>query len=318
MKKFTCVRDIGDLRLVLAGASEIQKDRLKYIELGRNKTSMMVPLSPSFRTRLSTQRAALSLGTNVMVLDINQGTWKLETGCGVIMNGDRSEHLLEVTPVMDCYCGTTGVRSFARFGDRDFDYRETTLNQLIQYSGHPAFLMEAATCHPSQSFADLITIEGYKKTARPKVVTAWAPYPRPLPQVIPSSSTEWVNATSYDFVITHPRGHELAPQFIGNAKVGHDQMKAFKGVDFMYAKDWAVCTGDNYGQILNKDREWAVSNRQMTVTSNAFFIHCLPIHRNMIVAGDATKSPQSIAIPGAANREISATMVLKRSTGGLE
>ena len=159
MKKFTCVQDIGDLKSALAEAFEIKKERFKYVELGRNKTLMMIFFNSSLRTRLSTQKAAINLGMNVMVLDINQGAWKLETERGVIMDGDKPEHILEAIPVMGCYCDIIGVRSFARFEDRDFDYQETIINQFIQYSGRPVFSMEAATRHPLQSFADLITIE---------------------------------------------------------------------------------------------------------------------------------------------------------------
>ena len=39
-----------------------------------------------------------------------------------------------------------------------------------------------------------------------------------------------MNATDYDFVITHPEGYELDPKFVGNAHVEYDQMKAFEGV----------------------------------------------------------------------------------------
>lgn len=53
----------------------------------------------------------MNLGMNVIVLDINQGAWKLETERGVIMDGDKPEHLLEAIPVMGCYCDVIGVRS---------------------------------------------------------------------------------------------------------------------------------------------------------------------------------------------------------------
>ena len=222
MKKFTCVQDIGNLKAALDEAFEIKKDRFKYVELGRNKTLMMIFFNSSLRTRLSTQKAATNLGMNVIVLDINQGAWKLETERGVIMDGDKPEHLLEAIPVMGCYCDIIGVRSFARFENKEDDYNEVIINQFIQHSGRPVFSMEAATRHPLQSFADLITIEEYKKTARPKVVMTWAPHPRPLPQAVPNSFAEWMNATDYDFVITHPEGYELAPQFVGNARVEYD------------------------------------------------------------------------------------------------
>ena len=312
MRNFISVNDIGNLDTAVKEALEIKADRFKYCELGRNKTLMMVFFNSSLRTRLSTQKAALNLGMNVIVLDINQGAWKLETERGVIMDGDRPEHILEAIPVMGSYCDVIGVRSFARFESKEDDYNEAILNQFIKYSGRPVFSMEAATRHPLQSFADLITIEEHKSKARPKVVLTWAPHPKALPQAVPNSFAEWMNATDYEFVITHPKGYELAPEFVGNARVEHDQMKAFEGADFIYAKNWAAYSGENYGKVLSTDRSWTVSDRQMAVTNNAHFMHCLPVRRNMIVTDDVIESPRSLVIPEAANREISATVVLKR------
>lgn len=317
MRNFTCVQDIGNLKVALKEAFEIKKDRFKYQELGKNKTLMMIFFNSSLRTRLSTQKAALNLGMNVIVLDINQGAWKLETERGVIMDGDKPEHLLEAVPVMGCYCDVIGVRSFARFQDRDYDYNEVILNQFIRYSGRPVFSMEAATRHPLQSFADLITIEEHKTVERPKVVMSWAPHPNALPQAVPNSFAEWMNAADYDFVITHPHGYELAPQFVGHARVEYDQMKAFEGAQFVYGKNWAAYSGDNYGKVLSRDREWTIGARQMAVTDNAFFMHCLPVRRNMIVTDEVIESERSLVIPEAANREISATVVLKRILQGL-
>lgn len=312
MRNFISVKDIGNIKDAVREAMEIKADRYKYCELGRNKTLMMVFFNSSLRTRLSTQKAALNLGMNVIVLDINQGAWKLETERGVIMDGDKPEHILEAIPVMGSYCDVIGVRSFARFESKEDDYNEVILNQFIRYSGKPVFSMEAATRHPLQSFADLITIEEHKKKERPKVVLTWAPHPKALPQAVPNSFAEWMNATDYEFVITHPKGYELAQEFVGNARVEYDQMKAFEGADFIYAKNWAAYVGENYGKVLSTDRSWTVSERQMAVTDNAHFMHCLPVRRNMIVTDDVIESPQSLVIPEAANREISATVVLKR------
>ena len=318
MRNFISVKDIGNLDLAVKEALEIKADRYRFCELGRNKTLMMVFFNSSLRTRLSTQKAALNLGMNVIVLDINQGAWKLETERGVIMDGDKPEHILEAIPVMGSYCDVIGVRSFARFESKEDDYNEVILNQFIEHSGRPVFSMEAATRHPLQSFADLITIEEHKTKSRPKVVMTWAPHPKSLPQAVPNSFAEWMNATDYEFVITHPKGYELDPEFVGNARVEYDQMKAFEGADFIYAKNWSAYTGDNYGKVLSTDRSWTVSERQMAVTDNAFFMHCLPVRRNMIVTDDVIESPRSLVIPAAANREISATVVLKRILEGLK
>ena len=327
MKSFLNVQDLGDLKLALAEAQEIKKDRYKYVELGRNKTALLVFFNNSLRTRLSTQKAALNLGMNVIVLDVNAGAWKLETERGVIMDGDKSEHLLEAIPVMACYCDMIGIRSFAGLTDREYDYAETVYNQFVKYSGKPVFAMETATVHPLQAFADLITIEENWKNSqlstlnsqlRPKVVLSWAPHPKSLPQAVPNSFAEWMNAADVDFVITHPEGYELDPKFVGDARVEYDQKKAFEGADFIYAKNWS-CPGvtrpADYGKILHDYHtmtNWTVDAEHMSWTNNAKFMHCLPVRRNMIVTDDVIEAPTSLVIPEAANREISATVVLKR------
>ncbi len=312
MKKFTNVSDIGPLDIAVREALEIKSDKFGFTQLGRNKTLLMIFFNSSLRTRLSTQKAAMNLGMKVMVLDVNQGAWKLETERGVVMDGDKAEHLLEAIPVMGSYCDMIGVRSFAGLKDKAEDYEERVINQFIEYSGRPVFSMEAATRHPLQSFADLITIEEFKTKKRPKVVMTWAPHPRPLPQAVPNSFAEWMNATDYEFVITHPHGYELAPEFVGNAYVEYDQCKALEGADFVYAKNWSAYAGDNYGKVLSTDRAWTVDSEKMGLTDNAFFMHCLPVRRNMIVTDEVIDSDRSIVIPEAANREISAQVVIKR------
>ena len=168
MKHFTNVKDLGNLQQAVKEALEIKKNRFAYKHLGENKTLLMVFFNSSLRTRLSTQKAGMNLGMNTIVLDINQGAWKLETERGVIMDGDKPEHILEAIPVMGCYCDVIGVRAFTQFEDKAYDYNETIINQFIEHSGKPVFSMEAATGHPLQAFADLITIEEYKRRNAPR------------------------------------------------------------------------------------------------------------------------------------------------------
>ena len=312
MKKFTCVEDIGDLKEAVREALEVKANRFAYKHLGENKTLLMIFFNSSLRTRLSTQKAAMNLGMNVMVLDVNQGAWKLETERGVVMDGDKAEHLLEAIPVMGSYCDVIGVRSFAGLKDKAEDYEERVIEQFIRYSGRPVFSMEAATGHPLQSFADLITIEEHKRTARPKVVMTWAPHPKALPQAVPNSFAEWVNAAGYELVVTHPHGYELSEKYVRPEQIEYDQRKAFEGADFIYAKNWSAFDDAHYGEVLSTDRDWTVDEEKMALTNNAFFMHCLPVRRNMIVTDGVIESPQSLVIPEAANREISAQVVLKR------
>ena len=310
MKSFFHVQDIGDLSKALEEAKQVKATPYAWQHLGKNKTIILVFFNSSLRTRLSSQKAALNLGLDPIVLNVNGDSWKLETRMGVVMDGDKSEHLREAIPVIGSYCDLIGVRSFAGLTDKEFDYNETILKQFIDYSGKPVISLESATVHPCQAFADLFTIEEYKTKKRPKVVMTWAPHPRALPQAVPNSFAEWMNAADVDFVMAQPEGYELDPQFAGNARIEYDQMKAFEGADFVYAKNWSAM--NPYGQVINKDMSWTVGARQMSVTNNAYFLHCLPVRRNMIVTDEVIDSPRSLVIPEAANRVVSAQVVMKR------
>lgn len=315
MKTFFHVEDIGDLNAALKEAEEVKKNRFAWKHLGQYKTIMLVFFNNSLRTRLSSQKAALNLGMHPIVLNIGAESWKLETEMGVVMDGDKSEHIKEAIPVMASYCDIIGVRSFAHLEDREFDYAETILEQFVKYSGKPVISLESATVHPCQAFADLITINEYKRNKRPKVVLSWAPHPKALPQAVPNSFAEWMSAADVDFVITHPKGYELDPKFTRGSRIEYDQMKAFEGADFIYAKNWSnpgVTNPEDYGKVVCKDMDWTVGARQMAVTNNAFFMHCLPVRRNMIVTDEVIDAPTSLVIPEAANREISAQVVMKR------
>lgn len=309
MKHFTSVYDIPNLKEAVEMAREIKKNPYAYQHLGKNKTMVLIFFDSSLRTRLSTQKAAMNLGMNTMVLNVSQDGWSLETELGVVMDGDKPEHLREAIPVIGTYCDVIGVRAFARFESREDDYREKILKQFIDFAGVPVVSMEAATRHPLQSFADLITIEEFKKKPKPRVVLTWAPHPKALPQAVPNSFVEWMRQTDYELVVTHPKGYELAPEFMGDIKVEYDQNKAFEGADFIYAKNWS--SYQEYGKILSKDMDWTVTMEKMQLTNDAKFMHCLPVRRNMIVSDEVLDSSRSIVVKEAENRVYSAQAVLK-------
>lgn len=312
MKQFLTVQDGGNIKKLLEEARYVKWNPFADQALGKNKTMLMVFFNSSLRTRLSTQKAAMNLGMNTIVLDINQGAWKLETERGVVMNSDKSEHILEAIPVMGSYCDIIGVRSFAKFENRDEDLNEVILKQFIQYSGKPVISLESATRHPLQALADLITIEEHKKSSKPKIVMSWAPHPKALPQAVPNSFAEWMVAAGYDLTITHPKGYELDPKVTAGAKIEYDQDKAFEGADFVYAKNWSCWNEENYGKVISKDMNWMVDKEKMALTNNAFFMHCLPVRRNMIVSDEVIESKTSLVIPEAANRVVSAQTIIKK------
>lgn len=309
MKNYTSVKDIPNLDEAIKMAFEVKKNPFGFQHLGKNKTMVLVFFNSSLRTRLSTQKAAMNLGMNTMVMNVNGDSWQLESELGVVMDGDKPEHLLEAIPVIGKYCDIIGVRAFARFESKADDYSEKIINQFVEHAGVPVVSMEGATRHPLQSFADLVTIEEHKTKEKPKVVLTWAPHPKALPQAVANSFVEWMKETDYDLVVTHPKGYELSPDFMGDVKVEYDQKKAFEGADFIYAKNWS--SYNDYGKVISKDMSWTVNEEKMALTNNAKFMHCLPVRRNVVVSDGVLDSPNSIVVEQAANREVTAQAVLK-------
>ncbi|MDJ1502475.1 N-acetylornithine carbamoyltransferase [Xanthocytophaga agilis] len=315
MKNFISLADVSDPKALVQEAIQLKKNPFADKALGKNKTIGLLFFNSSLRTRLSTQKAAQNLGMEVMVMNVNQDSWGLEMMDGVVMNGDKAEHVKEAAAVIGQYCDIIAVRSFAELKDRNADYQEIVINKFKQYAGVPIVNLESATRHPLQSLADCITIEEYKTKPRPKVVLTWAPHFKSLPQAVANSFSEWMNVWDVDFVVTHPEGYDLAPEFVGNAQVVYNQREAFEGADFIYTKNWS--SYKDYGKVLTQNPDWMITMDKMRLTNNGKFMHCLPVRRNLKVTDEVLDSPQSIVIPQAGNRVWSAQVVLKQILSGL-
>ena len=315
MKHFLSLEDVTDLPKLITSGIAAKRNPFADIELGKNKTIGLLFFNSSLRTRISTQKAAQNLGLNVIIMNVGQDGWGLEMEEGVIMNGDKAEHVREAAAVIGRYCNIIGIRSFAGLQDREKDYQEMVFQQFKKYADVPIVNLESATRHPLQSLADCITIEEFKLKQRPKVVLTWLPHFKALPQAVANSFCEWMNPMDVELVITHPEGYDLAPEFVGKGQVIYDQNKALEGADFVYGKNWSSYT--NYGQVLTSDPSWMLTEAKMALTDNGKFMHCLPLRRNMKVADEVLDGPRSLVIEEAANREWSAQAVLKEILLGL-
>jgi N-succinyl-L-ornithine transcarbamylase len=320
MKLFSSVNDISDLKGSVEQALIQKADPFANQSLGKNKTLGLVFLNPSLRTRLSTQKAALNLGMNVMVMNLDKEGWALETEDGVVMNGTTVEHIREAAAVMGQYCDILGFRSFPKLQNREEDYSEGLFNKFVKFSGVPVISLESATLHPLQSFADLITIEENKKVARPKVVLTWAPHVKSLPQAVPNSFSEWMCRAQaegmIDFVITHPQGLELADKFTPGAEIEYNQDTALQGADFVYAKNWS--SYHDYGKTVQGAESWMITPKKLEQTNAAKVMHCLPVRRDFELSAEVLDGPHSLVIKEAANRVWSAQTILKNMLEALK
>ncbi len=309
MENFLSVKDVEDIDKLIKLGLKIKNKPLRYKNKGRHKTLVLLFFNPSLRTRLSTQKAGLNLGMSVISMNAAQG-WKLEFEEGAIMNADKAEHIKEAAAVISQYADIIGVRTFPSLNDKAKDYEDRVIHNFVQYASVPVISLESAIRHPLQSLADMITIEEYKKTERPKVVLTWAPHPRALPQAVSNSFLEWAKTRPFDLVLTHPQGYELSEQFVEGVKIEYDQKKAFENADFIYAKNWS--SYNQYGQILNPAKEWMIDDEKMKLTNEAKFMHCLPVRRNIVVADSVINSKNALCIQQANNRTFAAQAVLKQ------
>ena len=308
---YTSIKEIDSLKKWVKQALKIKKDPLKNQRLGKDKTLVMLFFNPSLRTRLSTQKAAINLGMNVMVMNFGAEGWTLEFEDGTIMNQGASEHIKEAAEVVSQYCDIIAIRAFAGLTDKEKDNAETEMNGFVKYATVPIVNMESATGHPLQSLADAITMAEFKTKHKPKVVLTWAPHPKALPQAVANSFVEMMQLQrDMDFVITHPEGYELNPEITKDSVIEYNQDKAFENADFIYAKNWS--NYNDYGKVTNTDKNWTVTAEKMKLTNNAKFMHCLPVRRNVIVADEVIDSENSIVIQQAHNRTYSAQLVLQK------
>lgn len=309
MKHFINLEDVESVEEMVNLGLSLKADPLQYKSLGRDLTIGLVFFNSSLRTRVSTQKAALNLGMNVIVMNVGADSWQLEFEDGVIMDQGKAEHIREAAAVLGQYCDILGVRAFAGLTDREEDYREVVLESFRKYSGVPVVNLESATRHPCQSLADLITIEELKTKEKPKVVLTWVPHFKPLPQAVANSFAEWVLKTDYDLVIANPEGYDLAPEIRKNARVVHDQDEAFAGADFIYAKNWS--SYEQYGKVLTQDASWAITPEKMALTDSGYFMHCLPVRRGLKVSDAVIDGAHSAVIQQAGNRVWSVQAALK-------
>ncbi|GAA3512236.1 acetylornithine carbamoyltransferase [Aquimarina addita] len=310
MKNYFSIQDIDSLEQWVDEAIEMKKTPLADKNLGTDKTIGLLFFNPSLRTRLSTQKAALNLGMNVIVMNFTGEGWSLEYGNGTIMDQNTSEHVKEAAQVVSQYCDVLAIRAFAKLENREDDYQEKVLNSFMKYATIPIVNMESATGHPLQALTDAITIKEHKKTNKPKVVLSWAPHPKALPQAVANSFVEMMQQMDADFVITHPVGFELASHITNEVPIDYNQENAFKDADFVYVKNWSSYT--DYGKPLTDDSSWKITENKMKLTKDAKFMHCLPVRRNVVIDDAVIDSENSIVIKQANNRTYAAQLVLKK------
>ncbi len=307
MKNYTHINDIDNINSWIEEAKEIKANPLKNIELGKNKTLGLLFFNSSLRTRLSTQKAAINLGMNPIVMNVSDDAWGIEFEDGTVMNGKTAEHIKEAAAVISQYCDVIAVRAFPTLTDKEKDESEHVLNSFMKFTSVPILSMESATGHPLQGLTDAITISENSTKKKPKIVLSWAPHIKALPHAVANSFVQTMQKMDVEFVIANPEGYNLNPAITKDTLIYNNQEAAFKDADFVYTKNWS--SYEDYGKVLKTDVDWMITKDKIGL---AKFMHCLPVRRNVVVEAAVLDSENSLVIQQANNRTFAAQLVLKR------
>lgn len=282
------------------------------------KSVALVFFNPSLRTRASMQVGIYELGGNAVILEPGGTSWTLEHREGVVMDGNKTEHLAEFVRVLERYVSAIGVRTFANLEDWNLERTEPVLSAFARYASKPVINLESAMHHPCQAMADMLTIREKFGKEKKKVLLTWAYHPKPLPMAVPNSFALAAAQFGHDLRIAHPKGYELDAELVkhiesqtkeagGSLEIVNNVEQAFENIDVVYAKSWG--SFQHYGNANQDIREreiyknkWIVDEAKMQKTNNAIFMHCLPVRRNVVVTDAVIDSANSVVVDEAENR----------------
>ena len=319
MRNFLTTSDYSPVELTQLIDSALQfKNGNQEVKPLAGKSVALVFFNPSLRTRASMQVGVYELGGNPVVLEPGGSSWTLEHRDGVVMDGDKTEHVAEFVRVLARYCAAIGVRTFAALKNWEEERTDPVLRAFAKYSKVPMVNLESAMHHPCQALADMMTIREKPGPERKRVLLTWAWHPKPLPMAVPNSFALAAAQIGHELVIAHPKGYELDDELMktvqqrsadagGRVEIANDVDSAFKGAEVIYAKSWGAKQfyGAPEKDVAERARyraKWIVDEEKMARTNRAIFMHCLPVRRNVIVTDGVIDSGTSVVIDEAENR----------------
>lgn len=293
----------------------------------KGKILSMFFFNPSLRTKLSFIAAMDKLGGLAVDLSAGTGGFPLEFAENAIMDKSSSEHIKEAAAVVSRMSDAISVRAseLVTTSSKSVEVsswneakNDTVIRSFAKYSKIPVVNMESNVYHPCQGLGDAMTI--MEKLGNPKskkYVLTWVYHPKALPMATTNSQFMSACDLGMDVVIAYPEGWELDEEIIDTAKVRakeaggslkliHSQQAAFKDADVICAKSWGAMKNysdwDKETKIKEGLKHWIVDQKKMDLTNNAYFMHCLPVRRNVEVTDEVLDSPASIVIDQAENR----------------
>lgn len=285
--------------------------------------------NPSLRTRTAIEVACFDLGAHAVSLQAGGNTWGFEHRDGVIMDGEKAEHVKEAIGVLSRLVDAVGVRCFAGLVDAADDAQDPQLAAIVRAARVPVLNLESAMDHPHQGLADALALRRALGGRRGRVVLRWAPHIKPLPLAVPHAALLAFAREGHEVLLAHPPGFEVDPGVLrdaqalaasagGRVTLGHEPRAGLDGADAVYVKSWG--SRAHYGnpgaarQAFAGLRDWYFSGREL---GGAWFMHCLPVRRGVVVADEVLDGGRSLVLEQAEARLHVQKATLCRALGTL-
>ncbi len=208
------------------------------------------------------------------------------------------------------------------------------MREMAAATDVPVINMQCDVDHPTQTLADLLTIEEHfdKPMSELKIAVSWAyapSYAKPLS--VPQGLITLMTRFGMHVSLAHPPGYDLVDRTVAAAKANaeksggrfeivEDMDAAFAGADIVYPKSWGVHDlmldrqaaktqteiDENQRACLARNdqhKNWICDERRMGLAKkSAVYMHCLPADRGAEVTDGVIDGPQSIVFQEAENR----------------
>ncbi|MFX0101459.1 MAG: N-acetylornithine carbamoyltransferase [Candidatus Hodarchaeota archaeon] len=305
--------EIETIENIIASATDIKKNPLKYEDALKRKSLCMYFFNPSLRTRNSFEVGINQMGGHGVFIDAKT-SWL----------GQGSESIKDTASVLSRYHDLVAIRMFPNIVDWQWKKCNEQLREFARWSSVPLINMEDDLFHPCQALTDIFSINevlnGFKKK---KITISWAYHPKPLPMAVPNSILLIATRMGMDVTFNRPdENYDLddgimefaranAKSAGGKLEITSNMKEACDGADVVYVKSWG--SKNHYGnprdekklrmKYRSDNNDWMLDSEKMDVTSkNGIFMHCLPVRRNIVVSDEVMDSKKSIVYDQAENR----------------
>jgi N-acetylornithine carbamoyltransferase len=272
----------------------------------------------SLRTRVAFEVAMVQLGGHCVNISGQRDIYQLEPEERAVMDGRANEHVKDAAATLSRYLDALAVRHLGNRQSYDTDRLDPVVSAYAKYASVPVLNMESTMHHPCQAVADVMTMrQRALRLAGRRLSITWTNHPEPQSMGAAHSLLCLAATMGMHVTLAQPLGFDLEEKIMqvaqrnaerggGSLRVVNDLETGVTDAEFVYACSWGPPRyyGDSEREALVKRSlgGWQITTELMRRSKDAWFMHPLPVRRNVGVADAVLDGERSIVYDQAENR----------------